>query len=185
MSYSLISLDVEGHARHHASISPSWPSSRDPFVERARARARAVFEIFEASPEAKALDSGCGQVRWPILVMREACFRHGKTIDTMTPEVFQAVSEIFVEADTIAAYAHWCAVVQEELEAFFRFLARGGFVHAEGCLEVLARLAPIRERRYSRLCAASCTPLTDAQAQRFITLASCGTSAPCERAKPE
>jgi len=185
MSYSLISFDIDGHARHHASISPNWPSSRDPFVERARARARAVFQTFEASPEAKALDPDCGQVQWPILVMREACFRHSVTIDTMTPEIFQEVSEIFVAADTIAAYAHWCAVVQEELEAFFRFLARGGFVHAEGCLEVLARLAPVRERRYSRLCAASTTPLTDEQAQRFIALASCSTSAPCVRVKPE
>lgn len=182
MRYSLASFDVDAYSRHFDSIRPNWPPSRDPFVERARARSRATFEAFEASPEAEALDD---QPQWPIVVMREACLRHGLTIDTMTPEVFQEVSEIFVKTDTIASYAHWCAVVQEELEAFFRFLARKGFVHAEGCLEVLARLAPVRERRYKRLIEDSITPLTEEQAQRFVMMASCTTSAPCARVKPE
>ena len=178
MSYSIVSFDLDAQFRHFETVRPNWPPSRDPFVESARARARAMFEAFAASPEASALED---EPQWPIVVMREAALHHGMSIDTMTPEAFQAVSEFFVTSDTCAAYAHWCEVVQGELEAFFRFLAGEGFEHAEGCLAVLARLEPVRKRRFERLVDATITPISEEQARRFAMAPSCSAPSPCMR----
>jgi hypothetical protein len=161
-----VSLDLDAHFRLQESLSPRWPADRDAFEAAARKRARFVFERFEKSPEARPIED---QPRWPILVMREACRRHRVTIDDLTPEIFEQVSCVFIEQDDVASFGFWTEVVQSELVAFFRFLAREGFVHAAGCLAVLERIGPERLARFEALSAATATEIDEEQAARLKT----------------
>jgi hypothetical protein len=178
MPLNVINFDLDAPIRHLEAIAPNWPSSIDRFERTARARAREIFAQFCRSPEAKGLYT---EPRWPILVMRTACTDHHLTIDDLTAEIFEKVTRVFFPTENIAAYAHWTGVVQDELVAFFRFLERQGFKHAAACLQVLERIGPQHEARFSELNLESVTEITEEQAARFMLQPGCISLPPCSQ----